>query len=267
MPRGPAGPSATQAGNNVAPWLTLYMIDSATPGNILAALHELRCREFDLSEALGKLPRQQVIHQGKLNKATKNRDENTARLKQLQLDHRARETSIKQLAQHIDKLETQRASLSTPKEFEAIDHEVDHERKQIAGLEDEILLILEEIEQRQSKVPELEAAIANTKKDLAEFEKNFPNIKKDLDGDLASIRKQLAAKEPTLAREFQSTYQRILTTQGHEAFSKVVDRVCLACRTTIDMQSAGKVRRGEFLLCSGCGRMLHGIEPQVKDED
>jgi len=221
------------------------MIDSATPGNILAALHELRCREFDLSEALGKLPRQQVIHQGKLNKATKNRDENTARLKQLQLDHRARETSIKQLAQHIDKLETQ----------------------QIAGLEDEILLILEEIEQRQSKVPELEAAIANTKKDLAEFEKNFPNIKKDLDGDLASIRKQLAAKEPTLAREFQSTYQRILTTQGHEAFSKVVDRVCLACRTTIDMQSAGKVRRGEFLLCSGCGRMLHGIEPQVKDED
>ena len=134
MPRGPAGPSATQAGNTVAPWLTLYMIDSATPGNILAALHELRCREFDLSEALGKLPRQQVIHQGKLNKATKNREENTARLKQLQLDHRARETSIKQLAQHIDKLETQRASLSTPKEFEAIDHEVDHD---YAGLQSE----------------------------------------------------------------------------------------------------------------------------------
>jgi predicted nucleic acid-binding Zn-ribbon protein len=238
------------------------MTSPATPGKILSRLHELRTREFDLSEALGRLPRQLVVHQGKLNKATKLRDENSARLKQLQVDHRAKESQIKQLTQHIEKLETQRAGLSTPKEFEAIDHEVAHERNQIAGLEDEILITLDEIEQRTGKGPELEAAITAAKNDLTEFEKNQPSIKKDLENDLASIRKQLAEEEPGLPREHAATYQRILAKQGHEAFSKVEERVCLACRTTIDMQSAGKVRRGEFLLCPGCGRMLHGVQPE-----
>ncbi|MFM8931399.1 MAG: zinc ribbon domain-containing protein [Gemmataceae bacterium] len=236
-----------------------------TPGALLTRLHELRTREFDLSEALSRLPRQLVVHQGKLNKATKTRDENTARLKQLQVDHRAKETQIKQLTQHIDKLETQRAGLSTAKEFEAIDHEVTHERAQIAGLEDEILVILEDIDQRTAKGPELEAAITTAKNDLAEFEKNQPTLKQDLETDLAGVRKQLSENEPNIPREHSATYQRILAKQGHEAFSKVDDRVCLACRTTIDMQSAGKVRRGEFLLCPGCGRMLHGM-PSAEEE-
>lgn len=229
-----------------------------TPGALLTRLHELRSREFDLTEALARLPRQLGIYQGKLNKATKTRDENTARLKQLQVDHRAKETQIKQFTQHIEKLETQRAGLSTAKEFEAIDHEVAHERAQIASLEDEILLILEEIDQKTTKGPELEAAIATAKTELADFEKNQPTLKKDLETSLAGVRKELSENEPNVPREHAATYQRILAKQGHEAFSKVEERVCLACRTTIDMQSAGKVRRGEFLLCPGCGRMLHG---------
>ena len=236
-----------------------------TPGALLTRLHELRTREFDLSEALARLPRQLVVHQGRLNKATKTRDENTARLKQLQVDHRAKETQIKQITQHIEKLETQRAGLSTAKEFEAIDHEVAHERSQIAGLEDEILVILEDIDQRTTKGPELESAITTAKNELAEFEKNQPNLKKDLEADLAAVRKQLSESEPQIPREHAATYLRILAKQGHEAFSKVDDRVCLACRTTIDMQSASKVRRGEFLLCPGCGRMLHG-SPTPEEE-
>lgn len=236
------------------------MSDPVPPGKLLEKLHELRLREFDLSEAHAKLPRQLVIHQGRLNKATKTRDENTAALKQLQVDHRAKETSIKQLTQHIEKLETQRGGLSTAKEFEAIDHEIAHERTQIAGFEDEILVILDQIDQRQKKSPELEAAIVGAKNELAEFDKKMPELKKDLEGSLATVRGELAKLEPGILREHAATFQRLLSKQGHEAFSKVVDRVCSACRTTIDMQSAGKVRRGEFLLCPGCGRMLHGPE-------
>lgn len=236
------------------------MSDPVPPGKLLEHLHELRVREFDLSEALSKLPRQLVVHQGRLNKATKTRDENTASLKQLQVDHRAKETTIKQLTQRIEKLEIQRAGLSTPKEFEAIDHEIAHERTQIGNFEDEILVILDQVDQRQKKSPELEAAITGAKNDLVEFEKKMPDLKKDLEGSLAAVRAELAKLEPGVPREHAATFQRLLTKQGHEAFSKVVERVCTACRTTIDMQSAGKVRRGEFLLCPGCGRMLHGAE-------
>ncbi|MCY2937275.1 MAG: hypothetical protein NTV55_02825 [Planctomycetota bacterium] len=235
------------------------MSETAPPGKILQQLHELRVREFDLSEAAARLPRQLVVHQGRFNKATRTRDESVARHKQLLVDHRAKETTIKQLAQHIDKLEDQRGSLSTPKEFEAIDHEVAHERSKIAALEDEILLVLEEIEQRNSKLPELESAILVFKGELAEFDKALPQKKKDLETDLAALRADLKKAEPLLPREHSATYQRLLSSLGHDCMSKVEERVCLACRATLDMQAAGRVRRGEYLQCPGCGRMLYGM--------
>ena len=55
------------------------------------------------------------------------------------------------------------------------------------------------------------------------------------------------------------TYQRLLSSLGHDCMSKVEERVCLACRATLDMQAAGRVRRGEYLQCPGCGRMLYGM--------
>lgn len=160
--------------------------------------------------------------------------------------------------EHVEKLETQRNSAKSNKEYEVFTREIEAEKKKLGALEDEVLVRLERIdeltEQERSsrqKIEEDSAALASAQGELAKAEGEFASE----EAGLSRERKELAAK---IDPEDLTLYDRILEMRKDSAVSVMEEGSCRACARRLTPQLENLVMLGEEIVqCMSCSRILY----------
>jgi len=169
-----------------------------------------------------------------------------------------KEVSIRSTQDQIKKYEKQLRELnSNKKEYDALTAEIAQAKAAISRLEDETLDLMAKSEEQAAKLPELETALKKAKDDYARFDHDFAaNLQRYAD-EKTRAQAELQAQEAALPDDFRPLYNRGVAAKGADALSGVQNGVCSACYTEVTPQMASELRRGSFLMCKSCGRILY----------
>ncbi len=236
----------------------------AGPGPIFREIHRLRRNVAELESAMENGPRQLRAQQNKVGKDEENVKKAQDVLKQSKVRIHDKEVSIKATQAEIAKFEKQLGEISTKKEYDALRLEISNARDHIRSIEDEILTLMLESDEKAKLVPEAEKAVKKAKDDLAQFERDLSERLKRYADEKARAQAELKQVEATLPEEVRAQYGRLVQSMSEDSIAAVEGQTCTACYTDVTSQMANDLRRGEFVLCKSCGRILYmAVEPPL----
>jgi uncharacterized protein len=227
------------------------------PAVTLKELHRLRRHIKDLEAKIEQAPKQLGIQQKKLATQEEAFKQAQDHVKNLTLQMREKEVSIKATQTQVQKYEKQLDGAANKKEYDTLKVEIASEKSHIAKLEDEILAALAESEAKTARLPEAEKTVKKARADFAQWETDQQERLKRFGDDKAKSQEALKATEATLPEDIRSLYDRHIAAKGLDTLAGVNGRVCSACYTEITSQMLSELKREMFMLCKNCGRMLY----------
>jgi len=223
---------------------------------------------YVLDQAIGRLDRRIAEHPRSL-------EELAAERASLEAGEEKRREELSELSRSIRRLEgeadQQREKIRQRKgktfdiisvpASDALQHEIDTLEASVEALELEALEKLSALE-RMERETELRDPVQAGK--LAELERERAGLERELEecrADRQRMAEQrqrfLEGMEPELRRR----YERIHKAHGHTALAALHEGACGGCGAQLPPQKAIDVRRrGEILVCQGCGRLILGVE-------
>jgi predicted nucleic acid-binding Zn-ribbon protein len=196
------------------------------------------------------------IHKKRLEDELKSSEN---RHKSLMLEQRECEGDIAGKQADIKKKENQLLSVKKNEEYQALLHEMEMHKKQIAIKEERIIAIMMELDEAKSCLEEDKKRIGGEQEEItAECSK--------IDGELAvaiSDRKALEAQRGPLIAEIDasmlSKYERIRKAKKTgPALVPLQGESCSGCFMTITAQHVNEILAGDkFMPCNHCGRLVY----------
>lgn len=227
------------------------------PAPILRELHRLRRHAADLQAEIARGPQLLRARQAKLTRQEEELREAHEAIKRLKVSTHEKEVSLKTKVQQVAKHERQLNEAGSKKEYDALKAEIATEKQDCSRLEDEILDMMADAEDRTAKLPEQEQALAKAREDAGRAAEETEARRKQLQELLDSANRQLGEIEATLPADVRTQYNRLLAAKGEDALSAVQGRTCTACYTEITAQSYNELTQGQFVVCKNCGRILY----------
>ena len=173
------------------------------------------------------------------------------------LDIREKEGSVKATQTQIKKYEKQFEEAANKKEYETLKSEIASERGHVSRLEDEILALMGQHEEKTAELPAVEKQTEKARADFAQFQKDHEERIARQIAEKERTLEELKAVEATLPPEIRPQYDRLITAKKTDSLAGVKGRICSACYTEITSQMLSELQLGTFLLCKNCGRMLY----------
>lgn len=223
----------------------------------------LRLQELDLridrhKQREKEIPKQKnkfEVQRQRLQDEVKEREDE---LKALQVEQHTCETDIDQLQAHIVKYEQQLMAVKKNEEYQALLHEIDSIKKQIAQKEERILSLMIELDEARAR---LDADRSRVQDELKSIDDECKAIDKELEEAVAE-RKELEGVRKSAYDEvdpgLRSKYDRIRKT--HKQSAAVVPlrgESCSGCNMGIRPQLVNEILAGEIRACNHCGRLLY----------
>lgn len=232
----------------------------ATAVETLRECHRLRLHAKELQAEIERLPRLFKAQQAKVARQEELRQQAHDTLKKLKVTQLEKESLLKQTLALIAKHERQLNEATAKKEYDALRTEIAAERYKSQQLEDEILALMEEIEQRTAQLPEFDRAVQQAKAEAADFDKNSSARQVNLSELLQAALTALQQAEAALPEDIRQQYDRLIASRGEDALAAVQERVCVACYTGITAQNYNDLLAGRLVFCKACGRILYLAE-------
>lgn len=227
------------------------------PASILRQVHHLRRHAADLDAKIEQAPRQLGIQQKKLANQEETFKAAQELLKRTLLDIREKEGSVKATQAQIKKYQQQVEGSTNKKEYDTLKSEIASEEKVIAKLEDEILGLMGQHEEKTAQLPAAEKTVQKARADFAQFEKDHQERVERFAAEKTRALEELKAAEATLPDDVRPQYDRLIAAKGTDTLAGVKGRICSACYTEITSQMLSELKREMFMLCKNCGRMLY----------
>ena len=238
------------------------MSSTKTIGEQLASL--LRLQEIDAK--LYALLRQKKEKPLELEASRKRRDAQKGLLTQqekgvteLQMKRKTREVDLETKEGAIKKYQTQLYQVKTNKEYQSLQKEIEVLKADNSVLEEEILKLMEEVDQKKGDLLKQKEALAAFEADLARDEKRISDEISAIDKDLAAFKEQRESFVPTVERKLFQQYDRILAAKEGLAVVPIEgDSSCGGCHINLPPQVINEVQLQErVVVCGNCARILY----------
>lgn len=229
----------------------------AATADLIRELHRLHRLIRDLKTEIADAPKLRKMQQGKLTRTETNLHDAQETIKHLKVEAHEKEVSLKATHQLIAKHEKQRNEAGAKKEYDALQSEINQERKNCATLEDEILALMAQIEEKATGIPALEKAVQQSRNDLANFENDSQERVGRLTAELQNAQAQLAEAEKNIPSDLRAIYDRLIQAHGADGLAAVKDKTCTSCYKTITVQQQKELEAGNLVVCKSCGRALY----------
>ncbi len=145
-----------------------------------------------------------------------------------------------------------------PKELAAMQEEIDILGRVKAGIEDETLSVMEQIERTEPQAHRAEAALEASQAALAQQEAAFIAATAAADGEVADLTARRSALAAQIDEFLLKRYERLREHKGGLAVVAVTGGICEGCHVAIPERRLQVIAGDPDALaaCDGCGRLL-----------
>jgi predicted nucleic acid-binding Zn-ribbon protein len=228
------------------------------PAATLREIHRLRRHARDLQDRIEQAPRQLRAQQSRVSREEDALREGQETIKRLKVATHEKEVSLKAVRSQIKKYEQQLNEATAKKEYDSLKAEIAAAEGKVRKLEDEILEVMVEVEDRTARLPDLEKSVQQAKADLARFEGEMQERVGRLEQQRQQALAEIAAVEAALPPgDVRNQYERLIKARGEDALAAVQGNICTACYTEITAQQTQDLRQGQFVVCKNCDRILY----------
>ncbi len=171
---------------------------------------------------------------------------------------REKEKSLEELHEKIAKMKARVSDIKTNKEYQAHLKEIESSEKGISGIEEEILVVMEEIDVSRKAQKEKEEKLNAEIRKMEELKKELDVEVRKHEEELSRLKEERAGIVGRLAPEVYNLYMAILRTGSGLAVTRTKNEVCLGCNMNIPPQLFVEIRkREEIIQCPQCRRILY----------
>lgn len=218
------------------------------------AIHQLETRLAELMPRLEQMSRERDKAAAALATARQTAD----------TEEKRRQEVAARVAQHRELQEKHQAALNSvtsmreataaTAQLEAAKRMIDEDERELALIGQRVVEANHQVEERERRLQELEAAQREARESLAADQK-------ELESQISEARRGRDAKAKAVPRNLLTRYERIRSRKRVHAVFPLRGASCSNCDTMIPLQRRSLMAgTGATELCEGCGVMLYATE-------
>ena len=160
--------------------------------------------------------------------------------------------------ERIQKYEQQKLTTKKNDEYAAFDHAADSLRKEIEGIEDKVIELMEAAEVQKPIIATAEKEAASTK---AMFERQIASLDekiKAFDAQIIEVQADRAKLAAEVDEDLLDTYQRLFDKKDGVAVAALANEICQGCHVKAQTHIVHAVKSAkEVTACLNCARILY----------
>lgn len=223
----------------------------------------LRVQELDLE--IARLNRELKDAAAQLEQIAADRKKRSAYLQKLEQEcaalsvrRRSLEADLKTREQQHAKFEKQATAVKTPKELEAVNHQLEGCAGEISKLEEQILAVMEDEEKRTSELAEKHGQAEKMEARARELETRLTDAGAEKTQLLSGLGEDRIVAANQLPEELRSTYEYLHKKFGPTAVTDVRTQACGGCGGVLVPSIIMHAKQGnELVQCTHCLRYLN----------
>ena len=210
-----------------------------------------------LRAELKNLPLERKKLEQKLADARHHAGDAKTRQRNAEVEQARLETEIRSRRDQIVKYETQKLQTRKNEEYQALNHSIEHVRKEISGIEDRQIELMETLEALKPEVASSEKAAAEATALVERQLTDLDTKDKNLEGQLAELESSREKYTTGVDEDLLDTYRRLFSTKT-EAVVALNHEVCSGCHMKVTASTAAATRAAKSVVhCEQCNRILY----------
>ena len=178
------------------------------------------------------------------------------RLKAKQADIKKLDLESQSCREKIDKYRRQQLELKTNKEFKAMEAEIRSVEREIDGIENRELALMEDVEEARAEVRTWTTELNEAKAEADRMVQALGERVRGMEEDLREIKEKRAAAAKEVDPEWIDQYEQIFERKDN-AFVSLTDGICGGCHMKLPPSVAHATKKENVVRCPYCQRMLY----------
>jgi len=181
----------------------------------------------------------------------------TKEIRELKDKQGEKEDKVSILREKLQQEEKRILTLRNPKELMHTEEEIEDLKKQVTGMEDEILDMMVILEEKGNSQKSIDSELKKLKEDFSQKEKEYLDKIEGIKNEIADLNKEISEKKTDIPSEDLKEFETLLKQKNNRAISRIINKeICEGCKLTIPKIALEKARKGELVNCPNCGRIL-----------
>ena len=232
----------------------------------LIALQALDSAAETQRKRLGDLPAAEQAIDASLAAATSRVDAVKARLQANQESRRALEKDVAGVDTRLSRFDDHKAAVKTNQEYTALLHEIATARTEKDGIEERLLVLMEEADAIAADVKAADAELGAERKKADAARAALLADRKNITQELERLASERAAQSAGLDARAKALYEQLLKGRRGLAVARMTGEICDACHVRLRPHVTQQVRRNDaFVQCDSCQRILYYVPPAAPD--
>jgi len=162
----------------------------------------------------------------------------------------------------LKKYQGQLMQVKNQQQYAAAWKEIDATRKHVKDLEESVLKNMTETDGLQQQLDARKGGHDALQAKYDEAHSEWQHSLSDLKAEAVKLEARAKQVETTIPERLRNEFHKIYRQRQQIAVARVNTDTCSACRTRVRPQVAQQLKRGEFVHCEGCHRILYLERPQ-----
>lgn len=145
-------------------------------------------------------------------------------------------------------------------EFDVFKSQIASAEKANAGLEDEYLELLEQVDSEKTQLEVLNGELKDAESAVQKIKAEFAALEPQVKQQAAELEGELKEAEKCIPTKMMEMYRRLVGAHGPSSLAPLDANACSECFVELSPQNIVEVRTAKIVFCKSCGRILYSAD-------